>query len=83
VRNDSDSGNWLTVICETPPGEGPLIGTEITLILGEETMTRDLTSGGSYLSIHGLTSASGTPAPWIESRCAGLTAHARFEKMSP
>ncbi len=52
LRNDSQTGNWLMVDCRVPPGEGPLIGTEIRAWLGEKILIRDIASSDSYLSVH-------------------------------
>ncbi len=52
LRNDSRRGNWLAVACEVPPGEGTAIGSVVTLEVGERTMSRDLASGDSYMSVH-------------------------------
>lgn len=52
LRNDSNRGNWLTVICEIPPGDGPLIGTQVRVRLGEKQLYRDIASTSSYVSTH-------------------------------
>jgi len=52
LRNDSPGGRWLTVVCDAPPGRGPLIGTKVVVTVGKKTMTRDIASGASYLSVH-------------------------------
>jgi enediyne biosynthesis protein E4 len=52
LRNDSEGGGWLTVVCEVPPGQGPVIGTRVIVTAGDKTMVRDIASSGSYLSVH-------------------------------
>jgi hypothetical protein len=52
LRNDSVGGAWVEVACEVPPGDGPVIGTEVKLRAGGRTMIRDRASGGSFLSAH-------------------------------
>jgi enediyne biosynthesis protein E4 len=52
LRNDSAGGHWLTVVCEAPPGQGPLIGTRVIVTAGRTTMVRDIASSASYLSVH-------------------------------
>jgi len=52
LRNDSSVGSWLTVICDALPGEGGVIGTRIEVETGGHRMTRDVSSGGSFLSVH-------------------------------
>jgi enediyne biosynthesis protein E4 len=52
LRNDSAAGAWLTVVCEVPPGKGPLIGTRVDVHAGGRTMTHDVASSGSFMSAH-------------------------------
>jgi hypothetical protein len=52
LRNDTPRrGSWLTVILEVPPGRGTVIGTSVTVRAGGRTLIRDVSSGGSYLSV--------------------------------
>jgi hypothetical protein len=52
LRNESTTASWLTVICETPPGAGTVIGTQVTVTLEGRTLIRDLAVGDSFLSTH-------------------------------
>jgi hypothetical protein len=52
LRNDSATGNWLSVECRVPPDRGTAIGAKVTVTVGERRMIRDLSSGGSFLSAH-------------------------------
>jgi hypothetical protein len=52
LRNDSAGGAWLTVICETPPGRGPLVGTRVTVEAGGRRLVGEIASSGSFLSAH-------------------------------
>jgi hypothetical protein len=52
LRNDSEGGFWLTVICEVSPGLGTLIGTTVTAMVGGRKLVRDVSSSDSYLSAH-------------------------------
>ncbi len=52
LRNDSSTGSWLTLLCQTPPGSGTVIGTRVVVTVGRKKMMRDIASGGSYLSVH-------------------------------
>jgi hypothetical protein len=52
LRNESTAGSWLTVSCEAPPGEGGVIGTRVEVQAGGHRMIRDISSGGSLLSVH-------------------------------
>ena len=52
LRNDSTGGSWLIVICKVAPGEGPLIGTQVRVEIGDRTLLRDIASSSSYLSVH-------------------------------
>ena len=52
LRNDSATGAWLEVVFDLRPEDGPIVGTEVTLRVGELTLIRDRSSGGSFLSVH-------------------------------
>ncbi len=52
LRNDSVGGSWLEVALEVPPGDASVIGTEVTLHVGEGRLIRDRASSGSFLSAH-------------------------------
>jgi hypothetical protein len=52
LRNDSASGAWLTVICQAPPGGGPLVGTRVTVEAGGRTHVGEISSSGSFMSVH-------------------------------
>jgi hypothetical protein len=52
LRNDSAAGAWLTVVCEVPPGEGTAVGTRGVVEAGGRRQSRDVSSGGSFLSVH-------------------------------
>jgi enediyne biosynthesis protein E4 len=52
LHNDGATGSWLTVVCEVPGGTAIPIGTQVTVVAGGRTMTRDIASGDSYLSTH-------------------------------
>ncbi len=52
LRNDSAHGAWLTVDLAAAPGDGPLIGTRVTVEAGGRRWHRDLASGESFLSVH-------------------------------
>lgn len=52
LRNDSVGGSWLGVTLEVPPGDASVIGTEVTLHVGEGRLIRDRASSGSFLSAH-------------------------------
>ncbi len=52
LRNDSPGGNWLTVVCEVPPGQGGLTGTRVRVEAGGKVLLRDIASSDSFLSRH-------------------------------
>jgi len=52
LRNESEVGSWLTLDLEVPPGRGTVIGTRVVVTAGGRELTRDVASGGSYLSVH-------------------------------
>jgi hypothetical protein len=52
LRNESDGGAWLTVICEDAHGGTNPVGTEVRIRAGGRTQWRDIASGDSYLSSH-------------------------------
>ena len=52
LRNDTRGGNWLTVACRVPPGNGGTIGTSVFVSVGGRKQRRDLSSAGSFLSAH-------------------------------
>ncbi len=52
LRNDSRSASWLTVVCEVAPGDGPLIGTQVSVTVGNRTQHREIAVGDSFLSTH-------------------------------
>jgi len=52
LRNDSAPGAWLIVDARVPPGDGPLVGTRVSVTAGGRTQQRDVASGDSYLSSH-------------------------------
>lgn len=52
LRNDSRAGGWLTLVCEVPPGGGPVVGTRVVVTLGDKTLVRDIASSASYVSVH-------------------------------
>ena len=52
LRNDSASGRWLIVSCRTGAGDGPSIGTRVTVEAGGRSFVRDVSSSGSFLSAH-------------------------------
>ncbi len=52
LRNDSRTGHWLIIACEVPAGSGTAIGTRVRVTVGEKTWIRDVSSSGSFLSVH-------------------------------
>jgi enediyne biosynthesis protein E4 len=52
LRNDSRSGSWLTVACETARGGPCPPGTVVTVTAGGRRRSADIASGDSYLSSH-------------------------------
>ena len=52
LRNESTVGSWLTVVCDVPSGHGGAIGTRVEVVVGDRRMARDVSSGGSFLSVH-------------------------------
>ncbi|HSR49719.1 MAG TPA: CRTAC1 family protein [Acidobacteriota bacterium] len=52
LRNDTQGGNWLNVACQTPPGQGGVIGTSVWVTVKEKIQRRDIASSGSFLSAH-------------------------------
>jgi len=52
LRNDSPRGNWLTIIAEIPPGDGPVLGTRAWIQIGDQKLYRDVASSDSYVSSH-------------------------------
>ncbi len=81
LRNDSPGGSWLIVDCEVPPGEGTVIGTRVIVEAAGKTMSRNVESSGSYLSVNdprphfGLgaaTVADRLEVRWPDGRCTLL-----------
>jgi len=52
LRNESTVGSWLNIACDVPPGGGGIIGTRVEVEAGGHRMVRDISSGGSLLSVH-------------------------------
>jgi len=52
LRNDSEVGSWLVVVCEDERGGIAPIGTEVRVTAGGVTRWRDIASGDSYMSTH-------------------------------
>jgi hypothetical protein len=52
LRNDSDGAAWLTVACDVAPADGPLIGTQVSVTVGDRTQRREIAAGDSFLSTH-------------------------------
>jgi hypothetical protein len=52
LRNDSASGAWLTVVCRVPAGGGPLVGTRVTVEAGGRMYAGEISSSGSFMSVH-------------------------------
>jgi hypothetical protein len=52
LRNESEVGSWLTVVCVVPPGGPTLIGTRVVVETAGRVQYRDVASSGSYLSAH-------------------------------
>jgi len=52
LRNDSSLRSWLSVVCRVPAGQGGVIGTRVEIEVGGRRMSRDVSSGGSFLSAH-------------------------------
>jgi len=52
LRNDSATGNWLMVRVTQPRGAPTTLGTLVTIEAGGRTQWRDVSSGGSYMSVH-------------------------------
>jgi enediyne biosynthesis protein E4 len=52
LRNDSQGGSWITIVCEIPGGGADPIGTVVTLTAGGRVQRRDIASGDSYMSSH-------------------------------
>lgn len=53
LRNDSPrTGSCLTLILEVPSRHGTAVGARVTATAGNRTLVRDLSSGGSFLSVH-------------------------------
>jgi enediyne biosynthesis protein E4 len=52
LRNESKQGAWLEVRCVAPPGQGPVLGTQISIEVAGRRQLRDIASGDSYLSSH-------------------------------
>ncbi len=52
LRNDSATGAWLRVVCETDKGVGCPVGTVVSLTAGGATQRREVASGDSFLSTH-------------------------------
>ena len=52
LRNDSEVGSWLIVVCEDEKGGIIPIGTEVEVTAGGRTQWRDIASGDSYMSTH-------------------------------
>jgi len=52
LRNDSVGGGWLTVEPRVPAGGGGVVGTRVVVTVGERRMSGDVSSGGSFLSVH-------------------------------
>ena len=52
LRNDSEVGSWLVVVCEDEKGGIVPIGTEVEVTAGGRTHWRDIASGDSYMSTH-------------------------------
>ena len=52
LRNDSEVGSWLIVVCEDERGGIIPIGTEVEVTAGGRTQWRDIASGDSYMSTH-------------------------------
>ena len=54
LRNETEAGHWLNVrLVGEPPNTGAL-GALVTVVAGDVTMTRQVWTGGSYLSQHDL-----------------------------
>lgn len=52
LRNDSHSASWLSIVCERSAGEGPLIGTKVSVRVGDHIQHREIAVGDSFLSTH-------------------------------
>jgi hypothetical protein len=52
LRNDSEVGSWLIVVCEDERAGIVPIGTEVRVTSGGRTQWRDIASGDSYMSTH-------------------------------
>ena len=52
LRNDSQGGNWLTVVLPPRPGDGPEIGARVTVSAGGRRQVAESASSGSYLSVN-------------------------------
>ena len=52
LRNDSAGGSWLIVSCLAAEGHAPVIGTLVSVEAGGRTQLRDVSSAGSFLSVH-------------------------------
>jgi len=52
LRNDSQAGAWLTVVCEDETGGIAPIGTEVRIRSGGRSQWRDIQAGDSYMSTH-------------------------------
>ncbi|MCA9264986.1 MAG: CRTAC1 family protein [Planctomycetales bacterium] len=52
LRNDSPCGAWLSITCAVEPGQGPVIGTRVSVVVDGHRLQRDIAAGDSFLSTH-------------------------------
>jgi enediyne biosynthesis protein E4 len=52
LRNETEGGAWLTVICEDRHGATNPIGTQVRVTAGGKVQWRDIAAGDSFMSTH-------------------------------